>query len=244
MNSTTEITTIYPSFVMHKHWETPDGFNERLYELAVKDALDNRPTNNSIENVIGQTDTHFSHLRHNFLLDYKEHDEIVTLTRMAEAAAKEYLQLVYNYDHKFGFQIMGDTFWQRRSHKENLGIYNHTHLSSDIVIVYYPKVDLDDDANIEEVGALRVYDPANVGKRFWDTNNKSYFIGGWFQVEPKTGSMVVLEGYVPHDSTYFAGNERMCIPMQLSLNTPKKHVKVNMEEIVGGQNEIHTTLPE
>lgn len=231
--STTNVTAIYPSFVMHKQWDTPEGFNERLYELAAEDAVKNRPTGDYDVSVIGQADTHFSHKRHNFLVDYKDHEEVKTLVRMAEAACKEYLELVYGYCHHGTMSMMADTFWQRRSHKENLGIYNHTHLSSDLVVVYYPKVVLDPDANIEEIGAFRAYDPANVGKRFWDTNNSAYFVGGWFQVEPVTGSMVVLEGYVPHDSTYFAGDERMCIPFQVSVNTPKKHVKVDIKEILG-----------
>jgi len=232
--STTDITAVFPAFVMHKQWDTPEGFNERLYELAVDDAVKNRPTDEGNETNIGQTDMHFSHLRHNFILDYKDHPEIQDLVRMTEDACREYLMAVYGYEHKGDMLMESDTFWQRRSERENLGIYNHTHPQSDLVVVYYPKVVLDDDAGIEEIGALRVYDPGNVGKRFWDTNNEGFFVGGWFQVEPKTGSMVVLEGYVPHDSTYFAGDERMCIPIQVDVQTPKKHVKVNTKFVTGG----------
>ena len=44
-------------------------------------------------------------------------------------------------------------------------------------------------------------------------------------VEPRTGSMLVFEGHVPHDSTYFEGEERMCIPVLCSLSLPNSHCK-------------------
>ena len=42
IQTTTELQMIYPAFVLHKHWEMPEGFNDRLYGLAVEDALANR----------------------------------------------------------------------------------------------------------------------------------------------------------------------------------------------------------
>lgn len=32
--TTTEFQLIYPAFVLHKHWEMPEGFNDRLHALA------------------------------------------------------------------------------------------------------------------------------------------------------------------------------------------------------------------
>ena len=40
--TTTEFQLIYPAFVMHKHWEMPEGFNDRLHALAAEDAVANR----------------------------------------------------------------------------------------------------------------------------------------------------------------------------------------------------------
>ena len=40
--TTSVFQAIYPSFVLHKHWEMPDGFNDRLHALAAEDAEANR----------------------------------------------------------------------------------------------------------------------------------------------------------------------------------------------------------
>ena len=117
--------------------------------------------------------------------------------------------------------MMSDTFWQRRALQENVGINAHTHIQTDIVCTYYPRVVLDADCPKTSLhrGAVRFYDPANVGKRLWPCNNPDAYVGGWYAVEPRTGSMLVFEGHVPHDSTYFEGEERMCIPVLCSLDT-------------------------
>ena len=36
--TTSVFQAIYPSFVLHKHWEMPEGFNDRLHALAAEDA--------------------------------------------------------------------------------------------------------------------------------------------------------------------------------------------------------------
>ncbi|MFP5300049.1 hypothetical protein R2R70_02385 [Cobetia sp. SIMBA_158] len=234
----TELTTIFPSFVMHKHWDMPEGFNERLTELAIEDALKNRITEEAGERNIGDTSNHLGHLRHNFLTDCRA-PEVAMLTRMVDSAVREYLMLAYGYQHEGEIRMMGDALWQRRSHGENIGVSTHTHLKADIVVTYYPRVDLDGESeNALRRGGVRFYDPANVGKRFWPCNNPSYYTGGWFQVEPRVGSMTVFEGHIPHDSTFFEGEGRMCIPIMVDVDTPKKHCKVTTSDILSFQGQI------
>ena len=47
--------------------------------------------------------------------------------------------------------------------------------------------------------------------------------------------MLVFEGHVPHDSTYFEGEERMCIPVLCSLDLPNSHCKADLKEILAHQ---------
>ena len=154
--------------------------------------------------------------------------------RMVDTACREYLVLVYNYHHKGNVEIMSDTFWQRRSNKQNTGIQAHTHIKCDLVVTYYPRVKLDSNVNNSiRRGVVRVYDQANIGKRFWDMNNNNqYFYGGWYQLEIEEGLMMIIEGHVPHDSTYFEGEERMCIPMLVDIDTAKRHAKTPIQEIL------------
>ena len=232
-SSTTDIGTIYPSFVMHKVWDTPEGFNESLYDIAKVDAIENRIQDPNDSKNIGTHEIHLGHIRHNFLADYSDKEPIKILTEMVDTACREYLLQVYHYEHTGKLNMMSDTFWQRRSHHENVGINAHTHIKCDLVVTYYPKIHLDENATgALHKGAFRAYDPSNYGKRFWPTNNPTYYIGGWYQVEPVEGSMIILEGYVPHDSTYFSGDERMCIPILVDVDTPKKHMKVDSDVII------------
>lgn len=233
--SQTSVTPIFPAFVMHKQWEVSDEFNQRLYELAAEDALKNRIQSADDKRNIGDTSNHLGHIRHNFLVDYQT-PEVRQLAQMADQAVREYLLSVYGYEHTGELHMMSDTFWQRRSHGENVGINSHTHIKADIVVTYYPRFDLNpNETSSLRKGAVRFYDPANYGKRFWPNNNQAFFVGGWFQVEPKAGSMTVFEGYVPHDSTYFEGEERMCIPILVDVDTPKKHCKASISEILAAQ---------
>ncbi|KJZ17428.1 hypothetical protein TW86_04025 [Halomonas sp. S2151] len=233
IKSHTQIQTIFPSFVMHKRWEMPPGFNERLHELACEDAIRNRITKADNPTNIGDTSNHLGHLRHNFLVECQE-PEVKTLTQMADLAVREYLASVYGYQHEGEVRMMSDTFWQRRSHGENVGINSHTHIKADLVVTYYPRVDVEPgETSSLRKGACRFYDPANVGKRFWPCNNDAFFVGGWYQLEPQEGSMTVFEGYVPHDSTFFSGEERMCIPILVDVDTPKKHCKAAVSDILG-----------
>lgn len=234
--STTQIQPIFPTFVMHKRWDVSKTFNDRLYELAAADALRNRISDPADPRNIGDQSSHLGHLRHNFLLDTKD-PAIVQFVRMTDIAAREYLLAVYGYEHVGEIAMMSDTFWQRRAERENVGINAHTHIKADLVVTYYPRVRLDADAPDTSLhrGSVRFYDPANVGKRFWPVNNPSFHIGGWYSVTPQEGSMTVFEGYLPHDSTFFAGEERMCIPVLCDVITPRSHCKATLSEILRAQ---------
>ena len=237
IQTTSEFETIFPSFVLHKHWSMPEGFNERLFELAKIDAEAHKIKSDSDGRNVGDTSNHLGHLRHNFLTNTID-PVIPVLVEMAKNSIREYLSFAYHYDHTGEINMMSDTFLQERAKRQNIGINAHTHIQTDIVCTYYPKVELDPDCPDTSLhkGALRFYDPANVGKRLWPTNNTDYYIGGWYSVQPVTGSMIVFEGYVPHDSTYFEGEERMCIPILCSLDLPNSHCKTSTSEILAIQN--------
>ena len=234
--TTTELQMIYPAFVLHKHWDMPEGFNDRLHELAAADAEANRIQVAGDGRNVGDLTNHLGHLRHNFLMDGQD-SALAVLAQMVAAAVREYLHLAYGYAHDGEIRMMSDTFWQRRSLGENVGINTHTHIQSDIVCTYYPRVVLDADCPATSLhrGAVRFYDPANVGKRLWPCQNPEAYIGGWYAVEPRTGSMLVFEGHVPHDSTYFEGEERMCIPVLCSLDLPNSHCKAGLSQILAYQ---------
>ncbi len=66
-------------------------------------------------------------------------------------------------------------------------------------------------------GALRFYDPAGRGHRLWSNRNTGIFAGSWLDVPPRTGTMVVFEGHVPHDSVRFEGVRRVCPPTMAKI---------------------------
>ena len=179
--TTSEFQLIYPSFVLHKHWQMPEGFNDRLHALAADDALENRIQDAGDGRNVGDDTNHLGHLRHNFLMDRND-PAIAVLAQMVAAGVREYLQLAYGYDHTGEIRMMSDTFWQRRSARENVGINAHTHLQTDIVCTYYPRVVLNADCPDTSLhrGAVRFYDPANVGKRLWPCRNPDAYVGGWY----------------------------------------------------------------
>ena len=234
--TTTEFQLIYPAFVLHKHWEMPEGFNDRLYALAAEDAVANRIREAGDGRNVGDQTNHLGHLRHNFLMD-RQDPAIAVLAQMVAAACP-------------GISATG--LWLRPSgrdpddvghllaaprRRENVGINAHTHIQTDIVCTYYPRwcsTRIAPKTSLHR-GAVRFYDPANVGKRLWPCRNPDAYVGGWYAVEPRTGSMLVFEGHVPHDSTYFEGEERMCIPVLCSLELPNSHCKAGLSEILAHQ---------
>ena len=46
IQTTTEFQVIYPAYVMHKKWNMPDGYNDRLFDLALIDCEKNKITTN------------------------------------------------------------------------------------------------------------------------------------------------------------------------------------------------------
>jgi hypothetical protein len=233
MQTNETLTTIYPSFVYHKIWDVDKEFNNKLYLLATEDYIKNSLAETNIEKFTGCKKNHLGHLRHNFLDDYKNDSVIKQFVKMCDTMARQYLLKAYGYEHKGKIFMMSDTFWQRRDKKQNVGINNHTHPKCDLVLTYYPKINLDKDVNESlRKGVIRCYDPANIGKRFWKINKNDFFIGGWFEVEVQESSMLLFEGYLPHDSTYFEGEERMCIPVLMDIETPTKHIKTCSDEFL------------
>ncbi len=93
--TTSEFQLIYPSFVLHKHWDMPEGFNDHLHALAAEDALENRIQDAGDSRNIGDDSNHLGHLRHNFLLDRRD-PAIAVLAQMVAAGVREYLQLAYS----------------------------------------------------------------------------------------------------------------------------------------------------
>ncbi len=113
-------------------------------------------------------------------------------------------------------------------------IHAHTHPKADIVVIYYPRVTLDDDCpdTSDHRGSLRIYDPANVGKRFWPINTDKFHIGGWHEVRPITGTMAIFEGYMLHSSSYFKGDERTAIPIMCDIITEDVHRKAPVSHLL------------
>lgn len=234
-NSTSIFQTVYPQFILHKEWDMPNEFNTALAEIAKKDAIDNSVTDNSDPRNLGDTSNHFGHVRHNMLEEHKDNPVIKELLMMTIAAVGEYLATGYGYELNRDVEVIAETFYQRRDNDENVGIFTHSHLKSDLVVTYYPLVDIDEDYknSTGKSGSLRFYDPAGVGNRLWGNKNPNVFFGSWYEIVPKTGSMVVFEGHMMHDSSYFEGNERVCIPIQCNIDTPNKQQKKSAIDLLG-----------
>lgn len=237
VQATSEFETLFPTFVLHKQWDMPKEFNDRLYDLAAADCVTHRVMDASDPRAIGDGGNHISHLRHNFLTDTID-PTIRVLTSMVSQAVREFLWAGFRYQHEGDIAMMSDTFWQRRSDGENLGIPTHAHSAHEIVCTYYPRLILD--ANCPDTplkrGALRFYDPGGRGNRLWPCDHPQHHTRPDYIITPDQGSMVVFEGHVPHDSTFFEGDERMCIPVLCKLDLPNAHRHATISEIMEVQN--------
>lgn len=230
-----QLHTIFPRFVFHRQYHNMTHFNRALFELACEDATANR-TDGTEECAIGSQVTHLAHLRHNFLLDYASSPLVRRLTKMADDCVRAYLRTAYNYDHLGELAMLSDTFHQRRSAGENVGINCHTHFPAHLVVTYYARLDRDPgESNPLRQGAVRFYDPQHVNTRPWPNNNPDAFTNSWFNLVPEEGSMVVFEGHLPHDSTFFDGEHRMCIPIMVDVLTPRVQVKTPVSEILNAK---------
>ena len=143
--TTTEFQLIYPGLRdAQASGRCPRASMTALHALAAEDAVANRIQDAGDGRNVGDQTNHLGHLRHNFLMDRRD-PAIAVLAQMVAAGVREYLQLAYGYDHSGDIRMMSDTFWQRRAARENVGINAHTHIQTDIVCTYYPRVVLDAD---------------------------------------------------------------------------------------------------
>ena len=155
---------------------------------------------------------------------------------MVDDALREYLRVVYNYDHKGEITLMSDTFHQQKSTGENVGVNCHCHWPAHFAVVYYARVDRDpEEQNPLRQGSVRFYDPQNLSTRQWPNNNPSVFTGAWFNLVPEEGSLVIFEGHLPHDSTYFDGEHRLCVPVMANIITPRSHCPVPVSDLLNFQ---------
>ena len=224
------LQAIYPNFVLHKHWEMPAAFNAGLAGLAMQEAEAHRITRDDNPRNLGNRSNHFGHVRHNMLEDHKADPHVRKLLRMVRDAICEYLIAAYGFAFDGEINATAETFLQDRARGENLGIFTHCHRKSDFVVTYYPLVEIDPEFANDQLrsGALRFYDPAGVGQRLWPNRNPQVHCGSWFQITPRQGSMVVFEGHLPHDSSYFEGARRICIPVQCDLVLPNSQAKTRI----------------
>jgi hypothetical protein len=236
MKKTTDLQMIFPRFVLHNRYNEGKEFNEELHRLARQDNLDHRVLGSDERSANREKANHLAHDRYNFLRDTKS-PVIRRLIEMVDETARDYLRAVYHYDHKGDIEIMADTFLQRRSHGENVGINTHIHASSQLVVTYYPRVDRDEkEPNVLRRGAVRFYDPQIINGRHWPNNNPHLFANSWFNLEPQVGSLVAFEGYMPHDSGFFDGEERLCIANMVNIVVPRSHQKVLVKELLKCQD--------
>lgn len=227
------LTTLWPCFVLDKVFTHDDdpGFDDRLFEQAAEDAARNRVPDVNDPRAVGGAN-YIGHMRHNFLIEPRT-PEKKKLAQMVQTQIRKYLYAVYRIEHDATIYMLSDTFHQKRSTGENCGIPTHTHLKHDIVVNYYPRVVLDENRKRDgfHSGCLRFYDPSGYGKRLWGNKNPNHHIGSWYSVEPCKGMMVVFEGHIPHDSTYFDGEERMCIPILCRPHVENGYTYAPIEEI-------------
>jgi hypothetical protein len=237
MRVSTEFTPVFADYVQHNHWGHDDDFNNRLYQLAKVDALKNVVTDPLNPLAVGDGEQKYSHLRHNFLLDTVD-PVIPQFIDMVQHSVREFLLRGFGYEHEGDIHMNADPFYQSKKTGENIGIYTHTHPSFELVCTYYPHVATFEGQSENQMhnGAVRFYNPAMRGNRLWSSNPSYIHNKSRFSLLPKTGSMIVFEGHMPHDSTFFEAEDRMCIPVLCRLDLPNKHSTASMSEIMEVQN--------
>ena len=214
-------TALYPSFVLVQQDLLTPEFNQRLAEIAVEDAALHRVVDDNDPRNLGTSDSPFGHIRHNLLAEYRGDAAVEAWLAVARAGLSEFLHRGYGAELPERITAIAEPFVQGEGDGETLGIFTHTHPRADLVVTYYPEVDFGavGPQRFRE-GALRFYDPAGRGHRLWPNRNPGIFTGSWLDVRPRTGTLVVFEGHVPHDSAPFRGKRRVCLPLQVSLRVP------------------------
>ena len=215
-------TALYPSFVLVQQDLLTPELNQRLAEIAVEDAARHRVVDDTDPRNLGTADSPFGHIRHNLLAEYRGDEAVEAWLGVARAGVAEYLHRGYGATLPESITAIAEPFVQEGAHPENcVGIFTHTHPKADLVVTYYPEVCFGTEAPQRyEDGALRFYDPAGRGHRLWPNRNPGLFTGSWYEVRPRTGTLVIFEGHVPHDAQPFRGRRRVCLPLQVSLRFP------------------------
>lgn len=228
-------TALYPTFVLVKeHLLTPQE-NQRLSEIAIEDAARHRVVDDADPRNLGTADSPFGHVRHNLLDCYRAEPAVEAWLAAARAALSEYLHRACGAALPESITAIAEPFVQGAGNGETIGIFTHTHPRADFVVTYYPEVDFGEAGpQPHREGALRFYDPAGRGHRLWPNRNASIFTGSWLDVRPRSGTMVVFEGHVPHDSAPFEGTRRVCLPLQCSLRTPNAQHQIEIGGPVHG----------
>jgi hypothetical protein len=229
-SSTTSFQALWTPFVMHRVTDCDDSFNSAVHDLA-----------SSYEAYVRQARSGFPSEKHNNLgyggcdlIEYAENNATMKqLASIVQEACSDFLYMAYGYTHDGDMLMNAGTFWQYGD--QRLGLPAHTHNKHDLVAIYYPVVNGGDDPMSD--GSLRLYDPSNIGKRFWHSENTHSYYGGWYSIKPQKGSIIVFEGWVPHDSGYFDGRERLSIPFLVDVQTNRKHKMTAMSEIIGASDE-------
>lgn len=227
-----KLVPLFPNYVMQLQWDMPEGWNDRLYDLALQDheehlIRDIADPRNTAPLSVGNVDVanYYNQRRHNFFTNTRA-PEVAELARMTEFAVRQYMRQVWHYEGNAGIRMICDALYQNKDHEDNAGIHGHNHWRHDIVCTYYPKITFDPNnppPSKKHAGQVRFYDPSGMGKRLWPNQNPAHHYGSWWDVVPQTGTMLVFEGRLFHDSTYFGGIERMCIPVMCQVDTPNKH---------------------
>ena len=225
-------TALYPSFVLVKHGLLSADLNQRLAEIAIADAARHRVVDDADPRNLGTADSPFGHIRHNLLAEYRGDPVIEAWLAAARAGLAEYLHRAYGAALPERIAAIAEPFVQGDRGGETIGIFTHSHPRADFVVTYYPEVTFGAAGpRPYREGALRFYDPAGRGHRLWPNRNTAIFTGSWFDVAPRTGTMVIFEGHVPHDSAPFEGHRRVCLPLQVTLRLPNAQTPLD----IGGE---------
>ncbi len=231
------LTALYPTFVLVQHDLLNPEYNRSLAEIAIADAEAHRVVDADDPRNLGTPDNHFGHIRHNLLGAHRGNPAVEAWLAAVRSALAEYLLRAYGAELPNQITGIAEPFVQMpsRGASETVGIFTHTHPRADFVVTYYPEV-VFDEAGAQQFreGALRFYDPSGRGHRLWRNRNPGVFSGSWFDVRPRTGTLVVFEGHVPHDSAPFDGVRRVCLPLQVSLRFPNSQTKVEIGDLHHG----------
>lgn len=211
-----EVKMFFPRFVMHRKYGNDKQLNDELIALSRKYA-----SNDATKNA-------------NFLKLYKDNASVQKLVSMAKDALKSYLKQVHDYEgfsdismsakpaiyKNFIKTIHGEVFTQR------MATYTHNHTDSHFVITYYLK----NDRSSSQQGLIRFYDPTFGLNRPFKTKNPQLNDDTFEAIEPEVGSMIVFDGMIAHDGSYFDGEERICIPIKVRLQIQDTPFNISANE--------------